>query len=200
MNCPISNQHSNVMSPTRKARSSRKDEIPRGFLLNWQPSGTQDGKPLALIRRPATACEACRAAKVKCSGQLDCDRCTNRGTPCRYTTPSRSESTEPPPQTRPRATDAWPTVAQASSDDINMDLSVDIPIQAGLEKGLWPGRDWPNDGVGGQQGMDTIDWSAIDMSLGVSSHLNFPMTLSSRMLTEDSLWACQHHGVRLPVT
>jgi Fungal Zn(2)-Cys(6) binuclear cluster domain len=71
------------MPPAHTTRNSRKKEIPQAFILNWQCPGTQGSKPL--VRRPMTACEACRMAKVKCNGKRDCDRCSSRGEVCRYT-------------------------------------------------------------------------------------------------------------------
>ena len=62
--------------------SSRRRQIPGTMVLNWQPPETQASKPL--IRRPMTACEPCRSAKVKCNGQRNCERCRNRGLRCTY--------------------------------------------------------------------------------------------------------------------
>ncbi|OKL56413.1 hypothetical protein UA08_08057 [Talaromyces atroroseus] len=75
------------MSPAHTARNSRKKEIPEAFILNWQCPGTQGAKPL--VRRPMTACEACRMAKVKCNGKQECERCSSRGEICRYTSANR---------------------------------------------------------------------------------------------------------------
>ncbi|KAB8224868.1 hypothetical protein BDV33DRAFT_187854 [Aspergillus novoparasiticus] len=75
------------MSPPQSAGgispTSRRKQIPGTLVLNWQSPETQPSKPL--IRRPMTACEACRAAKVKCNGQQSCERCTSRGLHCTYT-------------------------------------------------------------------------------------------------------------------
>ncbi|KAB8212596.1 hypothetical protein BDV34DRAFT_184256 [Aspergillus parasiticus] len=75
------------MSPLQSAGgispTSRRKQIPGTLVLNWQSPETQASKPL--IRRPMTACEACRAAKVKCNGQQSCERCTSRGLHCTYT-------------------------------------------------------------------------------------------------------------------
>ncbi|KAJ1707303.1 hypothetical protein NYO67_10559 [Aspergillus flavus] len=75
------------MSPPQSAGgilpTSRRKQIPGTLVLNWQSPETQASKPL--IRRPMTACEACRAAKVKCNGQRSCERCTSRGLHCTYT-------------------------------------------------------------------------------------------------------------------
>ncbi|EIT81835.1 hypothetical protein AO1008_08037 [Aspergillus oryzae 100-8] len=75
------------MSPPQSAGgispTSRRKQIPGTLVLNWQSPETQASKPL--IRRPMTACEACRAAKVKCNGHRSCERCTSRGLHCTYT-------------------------------------------------------------------------------------------------------------------
>lgn len=62
------------------------------MVLNWQPVEGQSSK--TLIRRPMTACEACRSAKIKCNGQRDCERCKKRGLHCSYN-PSVNAHTEP---------------------------------------------------------------------------------------------------------
>lgn len=64
------------------ASQSRKNQIPGTLVLNWQAPDTQTSKPT--VRRPMTACEACRTAKVKCNGQRACERCRNRGLLCSY--------------------------------------------------------------------------------------------------------------------
>lgn len=69
---------------------SGKKKIPGTLVLNWQPPETQPSKPL--IRRPMTACEACRSAKVKCNGQRTCERCRNRGLHCSYVPPSNPQN------------------------------------------------------------------------------------------------------------
>lgn len=68
--------------PVPMSSQSRKKQIPGTLVLNWQSPERQAAKPL--MRRPMTACEACRAAKVKCNGQRACERCKNRGLRCSY--------------------------------------------------------------------------------------------------------------------
>lgn len=68
--------------PSAMSPSSRANQIPGTLVLNWQPPETQASKPL--VRRPMTACEACRSAKVKCNRQQTCERCRNRGLRCTY--------------------------------------------------------------------------------------------------------------------
>lgn len=79
---------SSEQSPTCDAamppnRTSRPRIIPENLIVNWRPSNLGDG-PRTLLRRPVTACDACRVAKAKCSGKQGCDRCTTRGLVCTY--------------------------------------------------------------------------------------------------------------------
>lgn len=64
-------------------RTPRPGNIPENLIVNWRPSNPHDA-PRTLLRRPVTACDACRAAKAKCSGKQGCDRCTTRGLLCTY--------------------------------------------------------------------------------------------------------------------
>lgn len=64
-------------------RTSRPRNIPENLIVNWRPLNPGDA-PRTLLRRPVTACDACRAAKAKCSGKQGCDRCTTRGLVCTY--------------------------------------------------------------------------------------------------------------------
>ncbi|KAF2877955.1 hypothetical protein BDV95DRAFT_588954 [Massariosphaeria phaeospora] len=66
----------------RKSQASRKVRIPHDFMIKWQSSGPPGTKP---VRRPMTACQTCRTAKVKCDGQQECGRCISRGITCIYT-------------------------------------------------------------------------------------------------------------------
>lgn len=74
------------MSPNivRNPHGRRKQEIPANLVQKWQSSPLRVSKPQ--VRRPKTACERCRTAKVRChgNGQNECSRCTSRGLPCRY--------------------------------------------------------------------------------------------------------------------
>lgn len=54
-------------------------------MTSWQSSKNGGAAPLS--RRPPTACNACRASKVKCDGQQKCKRCKSRGTTCSYSSP-----------------------------------------------------------------------------------------------------------------
>ncbi|KAH8673795.1 hypothetical protein BX600DRAFT_215728 [Xylariales sp. PMI_506] len=68
------------MAAPRRARAA-KGRIPGTLVMNWQPKAAARS-PLA--RRPKTACEPCRLAKVKCSGERLCSRCSTRRLSCRY--------------------------------------------------------------------------------------------------------------------
>ncbi|KAJ5693029.1 hypothetical protein N7462_002452 [Penicillium macrosclerotiorum] len=72
------------------SRQSRKRHIPGTQTLRWPSPESRVSKPH--VRRPMTACEACRTAKVKCNGQRVCDRCKDRKLHCTYTKPSLKET------------------------------------------------------------------------------------------------------------
>ncbi|XWW92246.1 hypothetical protein V2A60_000169 [Cordyceps javanica] len=93
------------MSEPNASGRCRRGRIPGTLVLDWQSAETRAAaKPL--VRKPVTACESCRLAKVKCdAGQPDCARCHNRGIRCRY--PFR-----PPP---PAAAAAGPIATPPSS-------------------------------------------------------------------------------------
>ncbi|KAH8799096.1 hypothetical protein F5884DRAFT_742654 [Xylogone sp. PMI_703] len=80
------------MSPAQPVNSavanSRKRQIPGTLVLNWQ--SIENPATRSLVRRPMTACGACRAAKVKCNGQRRCERCRSRDLHCTYTTPANT--------------------------------------------------------------------------------------------------------------
>ncbi|KAJ5408175.1 hypothetical protein N7509_002058 [Penicillium cosmopolitanum] len=71
----------------------RKGHIPGTLVLNWKSGEAPNGK--SSTRRPMTACEACRTAKVKCDAQRDCSRCKLRGLGCRYITRGSVANNEP---------------------------------------------------------------------------------------------------------
>ncbi|PQE17101.1 hypothetical protein CJF30_00003814 [Rutstroemia sp. NJR-2017a BBW] len=133
------------MSPTMPNRPPNKSRIPRGFILNWQSSKNQGATPL--IRRPITACEACRAAKVKCNAQKDCQRCSNRGIECVYVAPSNSSDAKSqqhgrsPPRSRQSS-------AHEFSPDIPTDLEIngpDLSMPDGMELDLGELAAWPQE-------------------------------------------------------
>lgn len=74
-----------AMPPHRNMRPAREGEIPDQFIVNWRKMDPRNGpKPTPLVRRAITACENCRAAKVRCNGHQDCERCIARHLMCTY--------------------------------------------------------------------------------------------------------------------
>ncbi|KAI1441716.1 hypothetical protein F5Y02DRAFT_289927 [Annulohypoxylon stygium] len=101
------------MASNRNSRNARKGDIPRDYMSNWQCPGA-DGLS-TLVRRPMTACEACRAMKAKCDGQQPCQRCSTRSIACRYPTTTKSTSADAPKRSHRRkgSIDAWRSPSQA---------------------------------------------------------------------------------------
>lgn len=146
-------------SSIRHSHASRKLQIPANLIQNWQSSAIRGGGAKPLVRRPKTACERCRMAKVKChgDGQNDCGRCSGRGLACRYTQPARSPSpstTTTASSRRRRRVDEpaeWPDPGDHFGGD-------DTAFQQLLEASTgWPNVNEP---VPPQQ-MD-MDWAAVD--------------------------------------
>jgi hypothetical protein len=143
-------------------RLPEKSGIPSDFILNWQSSKNRGAKPL--IRRPVTACEPCRAAKVKCNAQKDCRRCSSRGIECVYVVPKNSSGVELQHQGR-NPTNSRPSSASGLSRDIPTDLEIsgtDLSLPDSMELDLGNLSAWPQE-VGGQ-----IPWLAPDLSMEVS--------------------------------
>ncbi|KAM3482824.1 hypothetical protein MY8738_003739 [Beauveria namnaoensis] len=66
--------------------------IPNDYMAKWQMGKIRETKA---VRRPTTACQACRASKVRCEGKQRCRRCILRGIVCIYTKPKpKSKSTD----------------------------------------------------------------------------------------------------------
>ncbi|KAL4789099.1 hypothetical protein BDV19DRAFT_374621, partial [Aspergillus venezuelensis] len=73
--------------PPSQIRRPRKDDIPSHLVQSWQASDGNGAK--TAIRRPVTACDTCRSAKIRCKGKHDsCDRCIARGIRCRFLSPA----------------------------------------------------------------------------------------------------------------
>ena len=158
------------MSPSQQTRTSRKREVPRAFILNWQCPGTREAKPL--VRRPMTACEACRIAKVKCNGQQECDRCTRRGISCRYTDASSRNPDLSQMSPRRTSTDASPSLSQTQTtpEEMSMDLGIDAadPFcmdNVAYEQAHGTVVDWPQEVF--NQRVEHLDWSPLDINLNV---------------------------------
>ncbi|TQV94535.1 Fungal transcriptional regulatory protein [Cordyceps javanica] len=66
---------------------SRAAEIPDNFMVKWHADRNRGTRA---VRRPITACQTCRASKVKCDGKQRCSHCTSRGVACVYATSKRS--------------------------------------------------------------------------------------------------------------
>lgn len=156
------------MPPAQHTRTSRMREIPRAFISSWQCPGARDAKPL--VRRPATACEACRVAKVKCNGQQECDRCTGRGISCSYSYahPRNRHLSQPFP--RRISTDASSTLtnSQHTPEDMSMDPNIGSTDSSGMDHMLYEQAydnvlDWPQEAV--SQRVEHFDYSTLDMSL-----------------------------------
>ncbi|RDW84204.1 Zn(II)2Cys6 transcription factor domain-containing protein [Aspergillus mulundensis] len=158
----------------QQRRKSRNKEIPLNLIQTWQCPGNEGARPV--VRRPITACDACRAAKVKCTGlQNACDRCTGRGLACKYTTPSsssRSTASSSPPNTSsstssnrqsPSTAASSISGSNKSSDAMAMEWVLDSAEPLNLDD--VPGHDfssmvdWPKD-----MSSQMVDWSTLDFS------------------------------------
>jgi hypothetical protein len=160
------------MSQYRKMRTSQREKIPENFISSWQSSRATSGRPL--MRRPPTACAACRAAKVKCDREQVCRRCDSRGINCQYTPPQQQ-----PPATAlvtrpnmvqhhnislPRSSDhsaaSNPATFALQEENAAADLAVDLPTdQFDLEYQSYnPFIGWAH-GTG-QPGVNFLDQSS----------------------------------------
>ncbi|KAK0724662.1 hypothetical protein B0H67DRAFT_568467 [Lasiosphaeris hirsuta] len=171
-----------MASNRSSARGSRKGEIPRNFIRNWHSSGSTRGAS-PLVRRPITACQSCRAAKVKCDGQQDCSRCNSRGMVCRYVntetgeTPfpqQQSQQSQQPQQQSPAGTVVSPATiyAAATSEPTSITTELDamdagdhftfdtMAYQPPLLDSM---ADWANETI--SQSLDDLDWRAMDPGL-----------------------------------
>lgn len=156
-------------------RTSRSRSIPQNLIVNWRPSDLRDGaKPL--LRRPVTACDACRNAKAKCSGK-DCNRCSARGLVCTYASQvalnrgrPRGDGAQPPPppatwpmednpQGVPAVIHAGSTTAESSPRGTE-----DHQPNAALESNTTEG--WTNDPQ--HQSMHPFNSSLLDLTSDVS--------------------------------
>lgn len=165
-----------TMAPNRNTHSSRTGQIPGNFILNWQSSGSPGrGTSKPRVRRPITACAACRAAKVKCNGdgQQDCRQCATRGLVCTYTARQSSQTTASAQRGRhgapcsPAKSDtAWPPMLQTGTEEIPAVLDINTSEQSpaahvpGMRPDAVVSADWGD--------MDSFDW----VSMGLDSNLN----------------------------
>lgn len=168
-------------STTRKLRGSRTGEIPHNFILKWQSSG-----PKPLIRRPMTACQACRTAKVKCDNQPQCHRCNSRDIVCRYTNIDALDT--PPPSNLSSAIDiASPSIlTQTTPEEIPID-SNNVPTHLSMDTTTYDQAfetmaDWTPDG--GHQALDDFAWPPLDTNLNVRYSSN-----ATDMINRTSIFA-----------
>ncbi|KAL4757481.1 Zn(II)2Cys6 transcription factor domain-containing protein, partial [Aspergillus foveolatus] len=161
-------------STPQQRRKSRNKEIPLNLIQTWQCPGSEGTR--AVVRRPITACDACRAAKVKCTGlQNACDRCTGRGLPCKYTTPSTSSrstasfASSPNTSSSTSSNHQSPATAATSisesnpSDSMLMEWELDTANQLTLDEAsgheFGTTVDWSK-----EMSDQLVDWSTLDFS------------------------------------
>lgn len=174
------------MPPNRSSRTSRKGGIPSDFVSSWQNSASQGpSKPRA--RRPLTACEACRATKVKCSAQQPCDRCVAQGSVCKYS--PRTTRREPTPdslisQPSSAGSAEWsPMVQTFTGTVLPMDLNLRTVTHVSPGRTQYepvPGQertgplDWMNGTTHVDYGMGGLEWGAMNATLDVSFATHIP--------------------------
>lgn len=163
------------MPPNRNARHSRNGEIPDNFIVNWRkPEACGGAKPL--VRRPITACENCRTAKVRCNGQQDCHRCTARGLVCAYTSNpvldrrSPAEDGAQPSSMHAASPAAAQDVTQEVPAVVNIDATAapsDLEYRPGVDLETMTPADWTNGSH--DHSIDHFDWGPVDSTVNVSS-------------------------------
>ncbi|KAL4995729.1 hypothetical protein BDV10DRAFT_173966 [Aspergillus recurvatus] len=159
----------------QQRRKSRNKGIPLNLIQTWQCPGSEGARPV--VRRPITACDACRSAKVKCTGlQNACDRCTGRGLPCKYTTPLSSSpsmaSSASPPNTsssstssnhQSPATAATAISGSNSSDGMAMEWVLDTADPLSFDE--VPRHEFSTTVDWSKEMPDQfVDWSTLDFS------------------------------------
>lgn len=118
------------MAPNSTARKSpgvQKKSIPGTQILDWQ--STASTRPR--VRRPVTACESCRSAKAKCSGQSNCDRCVKRGLQCKFKSTSSSRESVDGYQNDGGSSGSTPSLAviDVPPESVSVDLpSTEFPM------------------------------------------------------------------------
>lgn len=173
-------------------RTSRTRGIPENLIVNWHTSELRDGgRPL--LRRPPTACDACRAAKAKCSGQQNCGRCTKRGLICKYISQVTNRSSPAGDSAQPPSMGAaWHTI----------DAPPEAPAMAPAEPAA--ARDSPNDlGYQAGTGLETIspaDWMDEMQRESIHHPSCGPLdpALNVRLCDTTLLLRCS--GLTLPIT
>lgn len=164
------------MPPNRNARPSRNGEIPDNFIVNWRkPEDCGRAKPL--VRRPITACENCRAAKVRCNGQQDCHRCTTRGLVCAYTSSPVLDRRSPAEDgAHPSSLHAAsPAAAQNSIQEVPAVVNIDataassnLAYRPGVDLETMTPAGWTNGTRDRNHSIDHFDWGPVDSTVNVS--------------------------------
>jgi hypothetical protein len=158
----------------RKARGSRKGDIPHNFVQKWRSS-----EPKQLVRRPMTACHACRTARVRCDNQPQCDRCTTRDIVCKYTTPDARElSLRSDLSSAMTATDgasswapAQTTLEMIANDSETITTASRLFMNTtGHYEDLEVLAGWPPDVV--HRELDDFAWPPTDTTSTVRTHVN----------------------------
>ena len=148
-----------VMSESHNARAPRKSGIPRNFLQTWKSSDASRAKHNG--RRPMTACQECRTAKVKCDGRKECRRCVRQGIVCTYAKGKTSNGR------------SLPIVATTTSGEEHVDWDItgtmssfprDDTVHGHTLDGI---QDWPIETT--QQHFEDFDWG----NMGPSIELGF---------------------------
>lgn len=119
-----------------------------------------------------TACEACRAAKVKCDGQQRCGRCAGRDINCRYTGTNIRSPRSLQQNNRQISTEALPpqTHAEMTPDEISTELETDPANlfdmeNVGYEQAQEAMVDWQQNAF--DKGREAFDWNNLGNNLDV---------------------------------
>lgn len=158
------------MTDSNASGRCRRGRLPGTLILDWQSAETRAARPL--VRKPATACEACRLAKVRCdAAQPDCARCRNRGTQCLYSFRSVTGAPTVPIATPPSSTSQDSpsrTVPLAHSPDlttINPPMDSDPSSPADGRAAAIDITDWGE--AASSYGFDDIHWVFPEASFNV---------------------------------
>ncbi|KAI9147510.1 hypothetical protein HJFPF1_12536 [Paramyrothecium foliicola] len=145
---------------SQTTRTGRRGGIPLNLVNNWQCPGKRNQQ--VLVRRPITACEPCRAAKVKCDGQYDCGRCTSRGMDCKYAPSAKAATAHP---TQSNASSSPPVEMPIRLDDSAvespvMEMAIDKPSDTNS-------TEWAKDL--GYSSPELFDWNSLDLGMIINS-------------------------------
>lgn len=152
-------------------RSVRPSGIPNHFVVNWWKPEARGGAKPPLVRRPMTACENCRTAKVRYNGRQDCQRCTTRGLVCTYLAASPVPDRRPPPRQTvdsahsvPTSSSAPPPPSVSSMHVTRPALAQPSPSSAGIDAIAISTTAAPPylDGVGCRPGADLATMASAD--------------------------------------